>query len=369
MIAVHGLLGEPSAALVRAAADADLVMGGRRQLDALEIAPDRRIELGALDPAIERLVGLPAGARALVVASGDPLFFGIVRRLRAGGLRPTVVPAPSSAAVAFAAVGLPWDDAVVVSAHGRSLAPALHVARAHAKVAVFTSAAHGVRELAAGLADQERWYVLAERLGDADQRVRVLSAEEALEADAREPHLVLVLDRHPDDADGPWSGWLAAPDRPPRPEVCAAAAVAYVRLLPAPGELLWARGILAAEVAALARWGGASAVVADDERAAPTAAAPRASGAIRTAAPTPDHGGRRGVPGASERHSGALISQASVLLISDLGASDLAGAGVDRADLTGVRAIVLTEPTALPAGFVWSMETIGEHTLTTGVRL
>ena len=41
MIAVHGLLGEPSAELRAAAALADKVVGGRRHLDSLGVEPER----------------------------------------------------------------------------------------------------------------------------------------------------------------------------------------------------------------------------------------------------------------------------------------------------------------------------------------
>ncbi|MFT3970722.1 MAG: precorrin-3B C(17)-methyltransferase [Micropruina sp.] len=211
MITVHGLLGAPSPELRTAAASADWVVGGRRHLDALGVDEPRRITLGALRPAVEKLKELPADAEVVVIASGDPLYFGVVRSLRAAGLRPAVVPAVSSIAAAFAAVGLPWDDAAVVSVHGRPLQPAIDASRRYGKVAVFTSADNGVRELAAGLADVERWFVLAERLGESDERVRLLSAEEALTTEPLEPNVVLILDRHPHEPDAPWPGTAAAP--------------------------------------------------------------------------------------------------------------------------------------------------------------
>lgn len=67
------------------------------------------------------------GRRVCVLASGDPGFFGITRSL-ADHLGPTAVrvhPAPSSVALAFATQGWSWDDATVVSAHGRALEPAI----------------------------------------------------------------------------------------------------------------------------------------------------------------------------------------------------------------------------------------------------
>ena len=73
-----------------------------------------------------------------MLASGDPGFFGIVRALSALGRRLDVHPAPSSVALAFARLGLPWDDALVVSAHGRDPRPAINTALRHPKVAILT---------------------------------------------------------------------------------------------------------------------------------------------------------------------------------------------------------------------------------------
>lgn len=213
MITVYGLLGAPSAELREAVGDASWVVGGSRHLDLLGVPLERRVVLGAPRRAIEKLVTLAESARIVVVASGDPGYFGIVRALRAAGFRPTVIPAVSSIAAAFAAVGVPWDDAAVVSVHGRPLEAALELARSTGKVAVFTSGLHGIRELAAGLADLDRTWVLAERLGEEDERIRILTTAEAGQVEPVEPNVVLILDRHPSAGDAPWPGGVAGPLR------------------------------------------------------------------------------------------------------------------------------------------------------------
>jgi precorrin-6y C5,15-methyltransferase (decarboxylating) CbiE subunit len=258
VISVFGLLGAPDATLRAAVADADWVVAGSRHLDALAVKQSRRITLGSMIEAVARLKAMPASEQAVVVASGDPLFFGVVRTLRTHGLQPHVRTAPSSVQAAFAAVGLPWEDAETVSVHGRPLAPALNLARAFAKVGVLTSAEHGIRELAAGLTDIERWFVLAERLGSPDSRVQVLTGTQALRAQPVEPNVVLVLEAPPTELDPAWQGQLARADRGPVGRVTPAAAVAFARLLPRPGDLLWGDGPLAEEVAALAHWAGAA---------------------------------------------------------------------------------------------------------------
>lgn len=68
---------------------------------------------------------LAMGQPAVVLASGDPLWFGIGRLLLqqfpAKQLR--FHPAPSSMQLAFARIGRPWQDATWVSLHGRDPEP------------------------------------------------------------------------------------------------------------------------------------------------------------------------------------------------------------------------------------------------------
>ncbi|GAA3229731.1 precorrin-6y C5,15-methyltransferase (decarboxylating) subunit CbiE [Actinocorallia longicatena] len=198
--------GEPSGE-ARAAIDAaTLVVGGRRNLE-LAGVPDgaRTVVLGALDPAFEA-IGEHEGA-AVVVASGDPGFFGIVRALRERGLRVSVVPALSSVARAFAHAGMSWDDAMVVSAHGRELRRAVNVCRAFGKVAVLTAPGAGPAELARELHPQTpRTFVVCEDLGGPDERVTVVRPAEATTRPWRDPNIVIVYD--PRRAVGPM-GWLA----------------------------------------------------------------------------------------------------------------------------------------------------------------
>ena len=203
MIRVHGHLGGISEQLRADAAAADLVVGGRRHLDALSVPEPRRQVLGLIAPAVERIKALPDDASVVVVASGDPLFFGVARRLRQAGLAVEVVPAVTSVQAAFAAVAVPWDDAQIVSAHSRGIEAAVRVARNHPKVAVLTAPGRGVRELAEALRGSGKTYVVAARMGEPDQRVDVCTEEQALGLGADDVpglHVVLVLDHRPDEA-------------------------------------------------------------------------------------------------------------------------------------------------------------------------
>jgi precorrin-6Y C5,15-methyltransferase (decarboxylating) len=185
-------------------AGAVLVVGAPRHLAGVPAARTFPLsgDLGAAFDAIDA-----AGGEAVVLASGDPGFFGIVRALaeRFGPDRLDVVPGVSSVALAFARARVSWDDALVVSAHGRDPRPAVNACRAHPKVAVLTSPSFGPAHLAAGLGDLDRRLVVAERLGEPGERVvEGTPAEVAAQAWA-DPNVVVVLDDAPTPRPG--SAW------------------------------------------------------------------------------------------------------------------------------------------------------------------
>jgi precorrin-6B C5,15-methyltransferase / cobalt-precorrin-6B C5,C15-methyltransferase len=263
MITVVGMDGSALGPQAEAAlAAATLVVGARRHLAAVPVltAPSRArtIVLGELAPALYALAAHDGDA--VILASGDPGFFGIVRALRERGLSFTVLPAVSSVALAFARAGLAWDDAVVVSAHGRNPRPAVNVCRAHPKVAVLTGPGCGPAEITAALEGWDRRLVVAEHLGTEDEQITECSPADAASRSWADPNVVLVLaGSSTARAGSPASraaslGWLAgAPGVPDgwalseevfdsRDAVITKAevrALALARLGPGPGMLVW----------------------------------------------------------------------------------------------------------------------------------
>ncbi|MEH0827717.1 precorrin-6y C5,15-methyltransferase (decarboxylating) subunit CbiE [Micromonospora sp. CPCC 205739] len=190
--------------LAEALATAGLVVGAARHLAAAPVPPGcPTVTLGPLAPALDRLrAAVAAGHQAVVLASGDPGFFGIVRRLRAAGLPLRVLPAVSSVGAAFARAGLPWDGAAVVTAHGRDPRPALNACRALPAVAVLTAPGAGAAELGAGLVGWSRRLVVAEHLGTPDERITWTTPEEAAGRRWADPHVLLSLAPTAGDPDG-----------------------------------------------------------------------------------------------------------------------------------------------------------------------
>ena len=159
---------------------ADLLVGSSRQHEDLASAslPGTPVELwGRIDELAELCDERSArGMKVCVLASGDPGFFGIVRALaaRLGRERLAVYPAPSSITLAFARAGLPWDDAVIATCHGRPVEQAAEAVVRHHKAAVLVSRdspaeALGRAVLDAGCAPRDVW--VCSRLCEADESV------------------------------------------------------------------------------------------------------------------------------------------------------------------------------------------------------
>jgi precorrin-6Y C5,15-methyltransferase (decarboxylating) len=158
---------------------ATVVVGAPRHLAALppDLGAERVALAGPVDRVLDDVVRRrDLGEKVCVVVSGDPGFFGLARlaRGRLGPAGVTMHPAPSAVALACGRVGLPWDDAVVVSAHGRPLAAAVQTVGREPKVAVLCSPenppqALGRALLAAGCGARD--VVVAARLGERDEVV------------------------------------------------------------------------------------------------------------------------------------------------------------------------------------------------------
>ncbi len=193
MIAVVGIGGSPLSEAARARIQrSELVVGSPRHLAKVRARKTHSLT-GDLRAAFDAIAACPGDV--VVLASGDPGFFGIVRALgERFGSNLEVHPGLSSIALAFSRAGLPWDDALVVSAHGRDPHAAINACRAHPKVAVLTSPRFSPADLASALSDLERTCVVAEHLGEPGERVVRAPAREIAAMQWSDPNVVVVLD-------------------------------------------------------------------------------------------------------------------------------------------------------------------------------
>jgi len=269
-----------------ALAEASTVIGAPRHLEAAPIPETAtRIELKHLDEALDAISQSPGPI--VVLASGDPGFFGIVRAVRARGITPVVIPAVSSVALAFARLGLDWDDALVLSAHGRDPVKALAAALAHPKAAILT-APGTTRALGQELRAAGKQVYIAECLGSSQERVGTFDAA----VNPTDPNILISLDEQPPDEQPPDEQppdeqpgeprWLAGHQGSPPgwalPEDAFAhrdsmitkaevRALVLARLGPGPGQTVWDVGAGSGSVAVECARFGAHVIAIEADRA------------------------------------------------------------------------------------------------------
>ncbi len=268
-----------------AVAAAEVLAGAERLLALFPGFRGERVPIGKdVAAALERVAAAAEGRSVCVLASGDPLFFGIGARLveRLGAERVEVVPCASSVQWAFARARLPWEDAALLSTHGRPLAGIAARVRRARKAAVLTGGPRGPAELARhllsyGERDLTAW--LCEDLGGAGERVRRFGALESLAAagDASPLNLVLLVREDPSWRPPPSLPFLreeALEMRRPRAGLVTkreVRAVALGLLAVRPDAVVWdvgaGSGSVALEAASLAVEGRVFAVERDPESA------------------------------------------------------------------------------------------------------
>ncbi|MBL1073828.1 precorrin-6y C5,15-methyltransferase (decarboxylating) subunit CbiE [Nocardia sp. 2] len=234
----------------RAIGGAEVLLGSGRQLALVPgdaTRADRRAWPSPLVPALPALLQGLSGRRLCVLASGDPMFFGIgvtlARLVGAPALR--VLPQPSSAALACARLGWPLAETPVVSAVGRRLETVLPELAHGRRLLVLSSDEHTPAQLAELLSRNgfgASSMTVLEQLGGAAERAVSAPAAgwELPPGDAL--NLVAVdcvadrsaarLTRLPGLPDGIYSGDGQLTKYEIRILTVAA-------LAPAPGELLW----------------------------------------------------------------------------------------------------------------------------------
>jgi precorrin-6Y C5,15-methyltransferase (decarboxylating) len=278
-ITVIGLDGGPlSAEAESLLEEAVIVVGGKRHLELLGVEGECAVVLrGDLLKALARIGEI--GGPVVVLASGDPGFFGIVRLLaeRFGRETLRVLPGVSSVALAFARAALPWDDAVTVSVHGRDPRRSVNVCRAHPKVAVLTSSEFGPTELARELEDTGRTFFVAERLGEPAERTFRGDAAAIMDEEWADPNVVLVLDEARAVGGKGWiSSGFKCPDRWALSEdgfehwsgmitKSETRALVLARLGPGPGDLVWDVGAGSGSIAVECARLGAAAIAVERE--------------------------------------------------------------------------------------------------------
>ncbi len=266
--------------------EADLLLGTDSTLKLLpKSAGKLRATIGGnLDEAVQQ-VAKAGDKKVVVLASGDPLFYGVARYLcdKLGKERFEVLPHVSSMQLAFARVKESWEDAFLTNLATHSLDSLIEKIRVADTVGLFTNEQHPPSDVAKALLDQRIDYFtgyVCENLGSPDERVTQGSMSEL----AREnfgPLNVMILVRREATPDRPSDAHLLRrfgnPDemflqaRPKRGLLTPAEvrSIALAEMAIGPKSIVWdvgaGSGSVSVEAALLATEGTAYAIEMDPE--------------------------------------------------------------------------------------------------------
>jgi len=137
---------------------ADLLVGGRRHLDMFAgHGGETLVITGAIEQVIDKIKENMQDKNVVVLASGDPLFYGIGSTLsRYVDKKYLLIHANvSSVSAGFAAIGEPWHDAKIISLHGRADEFCFSSLAGETKVVFLTDQKRGPGYIASMLIRQE----------------------------------------------------------------------------------------------------------------------------------------------------------------------------------------------------------------------
>jgi precorrin-6Y C5,15-methyltransferase (decarboxylating) len=186
---------------------ADVLLGPESCAALLPASVRSRLETAAsLEELVERIEAA-GGRRLVVLASGDPLFYGTARYVcgKLGKDRFEVVPHVSSMQLAFARVKESWEDAFLANLAGQSIERVIDRIRSSETAGLFTSEQWPPAAVARALLDEGIDYFQAyvcENLGSPDERVTQGSLAD-IARDSFGPLNVMILVRKARAADAP----------------------------------------------------------------------------------------------------------------------------------------------------------------------
>ena len=234
------------AAARQAIADARVLVGGERHLALVPAVPGQQRQPWPR-PFDAGCVLAWRGTPVCVLASGDPMLFGVgatlARLVPAAEMR--VLPAPSAFALAAARLGWALQDVALLSVTGRPVAAVLRHVHAGARLLVLSADGSSPTALAQALAGHgfgASQLTVLEYMGG-PQEARRSGTAAGWDAPRCAALNVVAIECRPDAEQRGWSGLAGLPDEAYQNDGQLTKrdirAVTLAHLAPLPGELLW----------------------------------------------------------------------------------------------------------------------------------
>nr|WP_319487719.1 precorrin-6y C5,15-methyltransferase (decarboxylating) subunit CbiE [uncultured Caproiciproducens sp.] len=179
----------------------DRIIGAQRMLDCFEDINCEKLVAVLPDDIAAHIAAHPQDKTAAVVFSGDIGFYSGAKKLYTllNGYEVETIGGISSVSYFCAQLHTSWDDAYLVSAHGRECG-VLGAVMTHAKTFFLTGGTHCVRNICRTLCENGLGEVsvsVGERLSYADERIVMATAGELVKAEFDDLSVMLVVNPAP----------------------------------------------------------------------------------------------------------------------------------------------------------------------------
>ena len=162
--------------------NSDVVIGGKRNLESIVDFEGEKIEISSNLKEIVEYINNNKHKQISVIASGDPLIYGIGRYLSKNIDKEdlNIVSGISSLQYIFSKVHIDMNDLYITSSHGKT--PDFDYVLSHKKVCMVTDKIIGPKEICKQILDRnlEKTIVVGENLSYDNERITIGSPEDIL---------------------------------------------------------------------------------------------------------------------------------------------------------------------------------------------
>ena len=178
--------------------NSDVVIGGKRNLESIVDFEGEKIEISSNLKEIVEYINNNKHKQISVIASGDPLIYGIGRYLSKNIDKEdlNIVSAISSLQYIFSKVHIDMNDLYITSSHGKT--PDFDYVLSQKKVCMFTDKIIGPKEICKQILDRnlEKTIVVGENLSYDNERITIGSPEDILNLEDFDMCVVVILDKN-----------------------------------------------------------------------------------------------------------------------------------------------------------------------------
>ncbi|CEI74107.1 MULTISPECIES: cobalt-precorrin-7 (C(5))-methyltransferase [Romboutsia] len=176
--------------------NSDVVIGGRRNLESIKDFEGEKIELASNLKEIVDYINNNKDKQISVIASGDPLMYGIGRYLSKNidTNKLNIVSGISSLQYIFSKIYVDMNDLYITSSHGK--VPDFDYVLSHKKVCMVTDKIIGPKEICKEIIKRnlDKTVVVGENLSYENERITIGKPEEILKVENFDMCVVVILE-------------------------------------------------------------------------------------------------------------------------------------------------------------------------------